>query len=386
MLFRFNDVLQVVRNKSCNRELPQSSDLLACERDYAVRYPHRAVMFANAYTMQRDGPDSVTKKLLMELLYETAYVADFSGARSLYERIAIKGEEDDYVESVQALPLRAMLRTCGLPFTENELSELQRAGMDYVKAFDNVDDESLLKAADEGEARVCDYLDARLREAEPDTRVHQLIRKGTEHGVGEERMKMKIAGSLIISLANTAGISSAYVLRTLERKPEVRREFCRNPGRIQDDNVMTELLRRDKHVKGPSRFFHVDVQLGRFTLPKSECIYLFFSGVNMDPALYAEPLGVDLARRCYCSLRWRSSELGSTMGRSPSFWRVLCDPVRWFRSLSQTGVLRRQSKRSSSSSLTTTPREPGRFSTAMDERSSLAASAFRPGTAGTIAR
>jgi cytochrome P450 len=295
-LFRFEQVQQVVRSKSCNRELPESPDLLARERDYAVRYPHRAAMFAHTYTMAPDGPDFVTKKLLMDFLDETAYVADFSDAQPLYERLAIKGQEDEYVESIQLLPLRAMLLTCGLAFTDQELSELQRAGMDYVKAFDNLDDESLLKAADQGVARVCDYLDARLVEAKPDARIHQLIRKGIEQGVGEMRMRMNIAGALIISLANTAGISSAYVLRTLVRNPEVRRELRRNPERIQDDNVMTELLRRDNHVKALSRFVHDDVQLGRFTLPKGEPIFLFFPGVNMDPALYPDPLRVDLDR------------------------------------------------------------------------------------------
>lgn len=296
-LFRFDQVQQVVCSKNCNRDLPETPDLLARERDYAVRYPYRAAMFAENYTMAPDGPDFVTKKLLMDFLDEAGTVADFSGAQPLYERLAIKGQEDEYVESIQTLPLRSMLHTCGLPFTEQELSELQRAGMDYVKAFDNIDDESLSKAADEGVATVCGYLDARLGEANPNARIHQLICKGRERGVREERMKMNIAGSLIISLANTAGISSAYVLRTLVRNPDVRRDLRSNPERIQDDNVVTELLRRDNHVKALSRFVHDDVELGRFTLPRGEPVFLFFPGVNMDPALYAEPLRVNLDRR-----------------------------------------------------------------------------------------
>jgi len=296
-IFRFDQAQQIVRSRSCGRELPESTAFAEREKVYATRYPHRARMFANTYTTAPDGPDFTTKKLMMEFLDEIARAADFSGAQPLYEQLAIKGQEDEYVASVATLPLRAMLTSCGLTFTERELLELQRAGMDYLKAFDNVGDESLLKAADEAVARVCDYLDPRLADAEPDARIHQLVQKGSELGVSRERMKFNIAGALIISLANTAGISSAFVLRTLIRYPDVRREFVRHPERIQDDHVMTELLRRDNHVKALSRFVHEDIQIGSFQLKKGEPIYLFFPGVSLDPAVYTEPLAINLDRR-----------------------------------------------------------------------------------------
>lgn len=296
-IFRFDQGQQVVRSRSCGRELPESTAFAEREEDYAIRYPHRARMFANTYTMTPDGPDFTTKKLMMEFLDQTARVADFSGAQPLYEQLAIKGQEDEYVASVATLPLRAMLRACDLEFTEKELLELQRAGLDYLKAFDTVGDESLVKRADTAAARVLDYLDIRLAEAKPDARIHQLIRKGIKLGVSEERMRVNIAGNLIISLANTAGISSAFVLRTLIRNPDVRRELARRPELIQDDHVVTELLRRDNHVKALSRYVQEDFEIDGFRMQKGEPIYLFFPGLNLDPALYPEPLAIDLDRR-----------------------------------------------------------------------------------------
>jgi cytochrome P450 len=296
-IFRFDQAQQIVRSRSCGRELPDSTALAEREQVYATRYPHRARMFANTYTMTPDGPDFTTKKLMMEFLDETARVADFSGAQPLYEQLAIKGQEDEYVASVATLPLRAMLRVCGLAFTERELLELQQACLDYLKAFDTVGDESLVKGADAAAARVNDYLDTRLAEAKPDARIHQLIRKGIELGVSEERMRVNIAGSLIISLANTAGISSAFVLRTLIRNPDVRRKLARRPELIQNDHVVTELLRRDNHVKALSRYVQEDFEIDRFRLEKGESIYLFFPGISLDPALYPEPLAIDLDRR-----------------------------------------------------------------------------------------
>jgi hypothetical protein len=296
-IFRFDQAQQIVRSRSCRRELPESAEAAEREAVYATRYPHRAKMFAYGYASSPDGPYFPTKKLMMDFLDETALLADFSGAQPLYERLAIKGREDEYVESIATLPLRAMLTSCGLQFTERELVELQRAGLSYLKAFDNVGDESLLKSADEAAARVFDYLDNRLADAEPDARIHQLIQKGSKIGLSEERTKVNIAGALIISLANTAGISSAFVLRTLIRNPEVRRELARRPELIQDDNVMTELLRRDNHVKALSRHVHDDLEVGRFQLRKGQSLFLFFPGVSLDPALYPDPLAINLDRR-----------------------------------------------------------------------------------------
>lgn len=208
-VFRFADALQVIRDPCCVREPLDIAQVAAREQEYAAVYPQRARMNANVYTMAPDGHDFVTKKLMMDYLDRVAREADFSGARPLYERLGIKGQEDEYVESMQTLPLRVVLTTCGLAFTERELLELQKAGMDYVKAFDNVFDESILKASDEAVARVSDYLDARLPEVEPDSRIEQLLAAGRRRGLSEERLRMNIAGILIISLANTLGISSA---------------------------------------------------------------------------------------------------------------------------------------------------------------------------------
>ncbi len=296
-VFRFDQARQIIRSRVCRRELPEGARIAEREKIYATRYPNRAAFFAHNYTTRPNGPDFTLKKLMMDFLDETAHVADFSGARPVYERLAIKGQEDEYVEAISTLPLRVMLSACGLPFSERELLQLQGAGLDFLKALDNVGDESLLKACDDAVVRVFGYLDERLGEAEPDARVQQLIRKGQGLGIGEETLRYNIAGNLIIALANTAGISSAFVLRTLIRNPEIRRELARQPDLVRNDHVVTELLRRDNHVKALLRYVHEDFDIGPFTLERGEPIYLFFPGLNMDPSLYPEPCAIDLDRK-----------------------------------------------------------------------------------------
>ena len=298
-VFRFDQAQQVIRSRSCRRERLADPEIEARERIHAKRYPNREKYYRLSYqTASGDGqPDFATKKLLMDFLDETAELADFSGAQPIFERLRAGGRIDDYVDSVQTLPLRVMLETYGLPFTEEELVELQLGGMQALKPLDNFfGDETPLQAADEALGRVWRYLEIRLDEADPEAPIRRLMSRGRSLGVDDETLRVNVGGFLINALSNTAGISSAFVLRSLIRNPQVRIELSKNPELIRDDNVITELLRRDNHVKSLSRQVHADFDLGRFPMQKGESIHLFFPGVNLDPTHWDDPLSIDLNR------------------------------------------------------------------------------------------
>ena len=298
-VFRFDQALQVIRSRSCPREPLASPEIEARERIYAERYPNRAKHFQLAYPMAAPNgrPDFIAKKLMMDFLDQTAKTADFSGAQPIFERLSAGGRLDDYIESVQTLPLRVMLETCGLPYTEAKLRELNLAGIDFIKALDNFVDETPLKPADEAVARVWRYLDEHLDAVDPEAPIRKLVEKGRSLGLDDERLKVNIGAFIIISMANTAGLSSAYLLRSLIRYPEARRELAKNPQLVWDDDVIIELLRRDNHVKALSRQVHRDFELGPFLMQGGESIHLFFPGANLDPAQYGSPLSIDLNRK-----------------------------------------------------------------------------------------
>ena len=298
-VFRFDQVLQVIRSRSCGRQPLANAEIEARERAFAERYPSRAKNFRLSYaTAAEDGqPDIQIKKLLMDFLDETAERADFSGAKPVFQRLAAGGRIDDYIESIQTLPMRVMLESCGLPFTEEQLLQLNRAGMDVIKGLDNFVDEEPLAAADAGQALVWEYVEEHLGRIDPDAPIRRLFEKGVSLGIDAEQLKANIGSFLIIPLSNTAGISSGYLLRTLIRNPEVRAALAKDPARIGDNNVMTELLRRDNHVKALARQVHEDFELGPFPMHRGESIHLFFPGANLDPASWASPLSIDLERK-----------------------------------------------------------------------------------------
>jgi cytochrome P450 len=93
------------------------------------------------------------------------------------------------------------------------------------------------------------------------------------------------------------GVSSAFILRTLIKNPDVLSTLKASPALARDEHVIMELLRRDNHVKALSRQATTAFQLERFPIEAGELIYLYFPGVNMDPGHWNNPLKVDLDRK-----------------------------------------------------------------------------------------
>ena len=136
------------------------------------------------------------------------------------------------------------------------LSDLNQAGLDVIRGLDNFVDETPLKPANEGQALVWRYVEEHLDQADPEAPIRQLFLKGLSLGIDEEKLKANIGSFVTIPLSNSAGISSGYILRSLIRYPEVRRELADNPELIRDDQVIAEFLHRDNHVKALSRQVH----------------------------------------------------------------------------------------------------------------------------------
>jgi cytochrome P450 len=296
-VFRFEQVREVLRSRHCRREPLANPEIEARERIYAERYPNRARNFALGYQTEDGGVEFGTKKLMMDFLDETARVADFSGVRSVFERLSAGGRIDDYIEAVQTLPLRVMLESCGLPHTEDELVELTQAGIDFIRGLDNFVDEAPLAASDAGLGRVWRYIEDRLPEAAPCARIRALFDDGSARGIPHDKLVTNVGSMVLIALSNTAGISSAYLLRNLIRYPDVRKALADDPDLVRRDDVITEFLRRDNHVKSLSRQVHADFELGGFSMRRGESIFLFFPGANLDPAQYPSPLRIDPSRR-----------------------------------------------------------------------------------------
>jgi cytochrome P450 len=294
-VFRFDEARAVMFNRQCAREPLANPEIAEREMRLAREYPNRAKNFQLGYT--HGTPNLALKKLLKNYIAQIAESADFTDTEAVYRRLSGGGRLENYIDDICTLPLRIMLVTSGLPFNEAQLSQLYRAGFDFIKALDNFVDESPLAAADRSVAEVWDYLEEALERADPGSPIARLMTDGAEQGIDRETMIVNIGAFLVITLSNTAGVSSAYLLRNLVNHPDIRHTLRDSPDLLDSDHVIMEFLRRDNHVKALSRQAHAGFELHGQEIAAGDSVNIFFPGINLDPGHWERPLEIDLQRQ-----------------------------------------------------------------------------------------
>ena len=86
------------------------------------------------------------------------------------------------------------------------------------------------------------------------------------------------------------------VLRSLINHPHTLAQLKANPTLAHEPQVITELLRRDSHVKSQSRQLNAALDIDGFHLPEGSRVFLFFPGINMDPTYWHNPREIDFSR------------------------------------------------------------------------------------------
>lgn len=293
-LFRHNDCNAVLKSHACRREPIANPANEALEARLAHEYPNRTWSMVNNFGIGEE--DLKTKALLIRLMGKLSEEASFRIAEPTFEKLGIDSDNDNYVGEISCLPLRILLETAGMEVTDEEVQALYEAGCAFLHSFDNNEDEALLEAAEEASTFLRNFTDDRYRHVPAGTLMHDYIKDCKDNGLSDDQVQGNIIGPLIVSGSNTMGISSTYLLRNLVRYPAVCNRLRENPDILDDDNVLIEFLRRDNHVKALSRQVHEDVEIGDFTIPAGEAIYLFFPGANLDPEHWDDPLELDFTR------------------------------------------------------------------------------------------
>jgi cytochrome P450 len=293
-LFRHDDCRAVLRSPLCLREPLANPEFRQREARYAEQYPNRLWEMSNNFSVGE--VDIKLKSQLVRLLGNIENSASFSEMEPIFQQLAQGGDLDDYIDQIATLPLRVILETAGWPVPTEEVGAVYGAGCTYLKSFENLGDESLIKDADDAVVLLREFVDRHYDTFREGSLLHDHVCNCRDIGLSEEKIKANLIGPILISASNTMGISSAFFLRNLIRYPDIRRQLQRDPGLLNDDNVMLEFLRRDNHVKSLSRHAHGNVQLGDFELSKGSSVYLFFPGANLDPAQWQDPLALDFNR------------------------------------------------------------------------------------------
>jgi cytochrome P450 len=293
-LFRFQQSRALMFNPDCGRATGDIAELQALEARYAELYPTRAWHYEHSYS--HGDPDMTFKAAIGKFIATVAERASFAEANPIFARLGQGGKLNDYMTDIAKLPMRVFLRTCHLPFDEAQLAKLHQAGCDYLKSLDNFYDEELIGNGDAGLAVIRQYVETHFDQLDTGSPLLTLIAAGRKAGMSDEQLKANIGGTFLTAISNTVGMSSAFILRTLINDTSTLRQLKAHPALAQDDQVIMELLRRDNHVKALSRQVNRSFTLDGFDIPQGSLLYLFFPGINMDPAQWPEPTHVNFNR------------------------------------------------------------------------------------------
>lgn len=278
----------LLEHDKASREPVMSDDLIAREMRLAEKYPQRAFLFQHGIV------DVRAKAMLMKFITQLIDRIDLQSISPVFSRLSVAGLHENYLEEIKTLPMRVLLDAWGLPYSEEVLEKLYFSGTTFVKSFDNYFDEEMIALGNEAERYIYDYSVEVVNNPPPDTLIAHYIQESRERGIDDKNTVGSVM-TFINSVGNTLAISTAYMLRNAIRYPDVIAHLQKSPDLICDSTVL-EYLRRDNHVKSLSRQIHKSFDLNGLLLNPGDALYLFYPGINLDPAHWQDPLRIDVNR------------------------------------------------------------------------------------------
>ena len=292
-IFKFDDIREVMFSKSFGRPAPDDEAIMR-EAEYAKKYPNRAEYFQRIYTF--GDIDLKLKSLIVRLIGEISENVTDDLLEPVCKPLAGPGRLDNYLDRIKYLPMQLYLDTCGLNYTQEELHQLHEAGSNFLKTMEVQQEESAVALNESAIITLTGYVDREIENLKPEGLLYQYMEEGRADGIEEQKLRVNLGVAIIMSLSNTFGVSSAFVLRTLIHHPLALQALKADPSLLALDSTVTELLRLDNHVKSLSRCAYEDYDLRGYHFKKGELAMLFFPGLNRDPSAWTTPDSPDFSR------------------------------------------------------------------------------------------
>jgi cytochrome P450 len=202
---------------------------------------------------------------------------------------------DDFVDALAfPLPVAVISELLGVP--EEDRAPFQPLVRDWTMLLDAFTPE-ILETADRAAAQIREYLTGLLRERRARPREDLLSALAQRQGgesLDEDEAVTMAALLFAAGFETTTHLLGNGLVALLEHPEEAQR------WRTADDldaSAVEELLRFDSSVQITSREVSGEVRIGEHVLGAGERLVLYLGAANRDPATYADPDRLDLARK-----------------------------------------------------------------------------------------
>jgi cytochrome P450 len=298
LVTRYEDAAFVLRDKRFGKDFEGNM-----RRRYGdMRMDEPAIASLSKTMLVQDPPDHTRLRGLVNKAFTARRVADMRTriealVNEQLDRVQAKGEMDVMKDLAHRLPVIVICDMLGIP-------EDHRAPF---LAGSNVNGRILEPVPMTREEMDQANMNTRLAGAYFD-QLCNLRRKEPKDDLTTELVRAEEAGDKLTSEELQANIGLLFGaghetttnligngLLALHRSPTEWERIKKDPSLIP--NMIEELLRYDSSVQLTGRVTNADVEVGGVTIPAKESVVILLGAANRDPAQYADPDRLDVARQ-----------------------------------------------------------------------------------------
>jgi len=251
----------------------------------------------------RDPPDHTRLRALVSRAFTPSVV---EGMRrhirgivdGLLDRVEDKGRMDVIADLAYPLPVQVICEMLGVPVADQEA--IREWSADLGRSLDAIGlrtGAAVLERGRAGQRAMCDYLGRLVAERRRRPRGDLLSLLIAAEEAGDRLSEAEVIGTCVLLLFaghDTTMNLLGNGLLALLRAPDQLRRLRAEPGLIA--SAVEELLRYDAPVQRTGRFTRAPVEMGGRLIPPGAIVVVVIGAANRDPAQFAEPDRLDIAR------------------------------------------------------------------------------------------
>jgi len=245
-------------------------------------------------------------KASLENWYEQIELVGRDYAQRLW---SCKGRVNLY-DVLKTYPFTVSTKIFGIDFTEEQIVQFQAYAGDFLSAYalvysENIDPQYIANQAEKAERAIegsralfADWFQSAEAQAEENPAIKNFIDAYNASDFDDEQ-KLAALISILVASADTVGVTSCLMMRTLLRFPErvaELKEAISNGDEALLDRATWEIIRYDAASCGIMRFPKEDVEYKGVVFQKDQMVFLSNLMADRDEAFYPDPLTLNFHR------------------------------------------------------------------------------------------
>lgn len=266
-----------------------------------TEYDDETIAMQAEMLVNMDPPKHPKYRRIARNAFTPKAVEDYEGlfrkyATEIVDGVVSKGSCEFIAEVAAELPLMAILDLVGVPH-EDRGKFFKWTNEMFFQDDEDIGGDDPKAVAQEASANIYMYANelAQKHRKSPLTNIVGALLDGEVDDEKLTESEFSIFFLMLIAAGNESTRSvTAHGMRLLMENPDQLQYLVENPDRIPD--ACEEMLRYNAAFIGMRRTAKEDVDVGGVTIKKGDKVILHWHSINLDPAVFDDPIKFDVRR------------------------------------------------------------------------------------------